>query len=76
MSKFKRKTFKKPWHDPNYDGLRLDRKAIPKLTNEEMFRCTCNTARKMKELFGWKDWMDSFIDKEGNNKSYQKGLII
>jgi len=75
MPRFKRKTFEKPWHNPNYDGLRHDRKKIPPLTDKETFRCTCNTARKMKEVFGWGNWMINFIDTEGNNKPYQKGLI-
>ncbi len=75
MNKFKRKIFKKPWHDPGYDGLRFDRKTIPKITDKEMFQCTCNTARKMKKLFGWKDWMENFIDENGKNKSYKEGLI-
>jgi len=75
MTKFKRKTFEKPWHDPNYDGLRHNRKKCPSLTDKEMFQCTRHTARKMKEIFGWCNWMINFIDKEGNNKPYQGGLI-
>jgi len=77
MGRFKRKIiiYEKPWHDPNYDGLRHDRKKCPPPTDKEMFRCTCHTARKMKEIFGWGNWMDNFIDEEGNNKPYQERLI-
>lgn len=80
-SKFTRKikkaieTEKKPWYKPGYDGLRIDKKAIPKITDKESFIVSCNTARLMTKQFGRKPWMESFIDENGKNLPYKKGLV-
>jgi len=84
MSRFKRKTiepivskkkFAKPWLDPNYDVLAKNniRKAQP--TDEEMFPLTCETARLMRKLFGTRTWMKNFIDFNGRDKPYRKGMV-
>ena len=70
-----KKVYKKPWENPQYDGLRPDRKAIPKLTEKERFIISCNTARKMEKLFGRKPWMEKFINENDQNQPFQKGLI-
>ena len=83
MSGFKRKDKKepdpkrpkKPWLDPNYDGLRHDKKRISPGSDEEKFEATCHVARQMKDNFGWQVWMNGFIDEYGNNRPYQKGLV-
>ncbi len=84
MSRFKRKVielvkpkkkYAKPWLDPNYDVLAKDKIRIPPPTDEEMFPLTCETARKMKKQFGYRIWMKNFIDINGINKPYKKGVV-
>ena len=81
MSKFKRKSsfpkvYDKPWHDPEYDALRPNKKRGPSPTEEERFLNSCILAKKMKEQFGWRSWMDDFVDERGDNKPYQKGILV
>ena len=81
MSQFARKkskpqkTYEKPWENPEHDILRSDKKALSKeFTEEERFIMTCQTARNMEKRFGRKPWMDKFINRNGKNLPYQKGI--
>ena len=81
MSRFKRKnvptkTYDKPWENPEYDPLRPNKKKVPKPTEQEMFLGTCCIARKMILTFGWKPWMATFIDENGNNQPFHRRLMI
>ena len=78
MSKFKRKmpppkVYDKLWQNPEYDSLRPDKKRLPSPTDKDMFLGTCHIARKMKEMFTWRSWMEDFIDRDGNHLPYQPG---
>ena len=58
-----------------YDPMRKDKKALPKPSDEEMFFATCKVARKMLKDFSWKDWMGQFINQDGSERPYQKGIV-
>ena len=66
----------KPWLDPNFDALRPDRKKIPKATKEERWRCNIHIAKKMMKDFCWRPWMEDFIDRDGNDKPFKKGILV
>ena len=84
MSRFKRKViefvkpkkeYAKPWLDPDYDVLAKGSIRVPMPTDEEMFPLTCETAKKMRKQFGYRIWMKNFIDINGINKPYKKGVV-
>ena len=75
MSKFNRTStpviapkYEKPWHDPNYNALRKDKKKISELplTAAEERRLSVSNAQAMFKTFGFKPWMQGIIDQEGN----------
>ena len=58
------------WYDPG----NFNRDFGP-IQEEDYFEAGCHQARAMQKRFGRMAWMNDFIDQDGNNLPFKKGIM-
>ena len=61
---------KEKWY--GVDNFKED---LGELSEEDYFEAGCHQARAMQKRFGRMAWMSDFIDQDGNNLPFKKGIM-